>query len=111
MESPADAIRRRIRDCGFSASELSRRTGVKQPTITEFLRGKDIRLDTATKLMTYLNFRVTDVLVHGFLASKKSIQRLAKESDLSERTLLMFFIGAEDISEGSREKVEKALEK
>ena len=49
----ADLLRQRIRDCGLSARALVEPTGVKQQTISEFLRGKDIRLATAQKLMDY----------------------------------------------------------
>ena len=53
----ADVLRAKIRASGMSAKAIENETGVKQPTITEFLRGKDIRLVTAQRLMDY--FKVT----------------------------------------------------
>ena len=49
-----DALRRAIRDCGISASELERRTGVPQPTITRFQAGADMKLSTADRMAEYL---------------------------------------------------------
>lgn len=46
----ATLLRDTIRASGLSAAKLSELTGVTQPTITEFLRGKDLRLATAQKL-------------------------------------------------------------
>ena len=46
----AEILRKAIRESKTSAIALSKVTGVSQPTITEFLNGKDIRLDTAQKL-------------------------------------------------------------
>jgi transcriptional regulator with XRE-family HTH domain len=50
MTEFAETIRAAIRASGASALKLAKETGVSQPTITEFLRGKDVRLGTANKL-------------------------------------------------------------
>jgi transcriptional regulator with XRE-family HTH domain len=49
----ADVLREAIRKSGTSALQLSKETGVSQPSITEFLRGADMRLATAQKLADY----------------------------------------------------------
>lgn len=49
----AGLLRRLIRESGLSARKLAAETGVKQQTISEFLRGKDVRLGTAQKLMDH----------------------------------------------------------
>jgi predicted transcriptional regulator len=49
-----DALRRAISGCGISASEVARRTGVPQPTITRFLAGADMKLSTASILAAHL---------------------------------------------------------
>jgi len=55
MKPPIDdALRRAIRNCGVSASELERQTGVPQPTITRFLAGADMRISKAAKIAAYL---------------------------------------------------------
>ena len=46
----AEILRNRILASGLSARALAALTDVKQQTISEFLRGKDIRLATAQKL-------------------------------------------------------------
>jgi predicted transcriptional regulator len=48
------ALRRAIANCGHSANELAKRTGIPQPTITRFLAGADMKLSTATKIAAYL---------------------------------------------------------
>jgi predicted transcriptional regulator len=50
----ADTLRKAIRDSGYTAGELSRATGVPQPTITRFLSGADMRLSRAQKLASHL---------------------------------------------------------
>lgn len=50
-KGPAEILRAAIRKSGLSAMQICRETGVAQPTITEFLRGKDIKLKTAEALM------------------------------------------------------------
>ena len=58
-KSVADVLRKRILDSGLSAAALAKETGTKQPTLTEFLRGKDIRLEkTAQKLMDYFGLTI-----------------------------------------------------
>lgn len=49
----ADLLRDRIRKSGLSANRLGKLTGVTQQAISVFLKGKDIRLDTAQKLVDY----------------------------------------------------------
>jgi len=54
----ADVLRARIRKSGLSGAALAKETGTTQPTLTEFLRGRDIRLEkTAQRLMDY--FKIT----------------------------------------------------
>lgn len=55
----ADVLREAIRKSGLTALALSTETGVSQPTITEFLRGKDIRMTTADKLARRLGLALT----------------------------------------------------
>jgi plasmid maintenance system antidote protein VapI len=54
----ADILRQEIRESGKSANTLAKLTGVKQQRISEFLRGKDIRLDTAQKLFDYFRLEL-----------------------------------------------------
>ncbi len=56
----ADILREAIRKSGQSAGQLAELTGVSQPTITEFLRGKDMRLDTAQKLAEFLGLTLQE---------------------------------------------------
>lgn len=49
----ADVLRQKIRDSGLSANRLGKETGVTQQAISVFLKGKDIRLETAQKLVDY----------------------------------------------------------
>jgi plasmid maintenance system antidote protein VapI len=49
----ADILRQKIRDSGLSANRLGKLTGVTQQAISVFLKGKDIRLETAQKLVDY----------------------------------------------------------
>lgn len=50
----ATILREAILASGMSAGELWKLSGVSQPTITEFLRGKDIRLSTAEKIAAHV---------------------------------------------------------
>lgn len=54
----AEALREAIRKSGKSALELSKETGVPQPTISAFLLGRDMRLSRATKLANYLGLEL-----------------------------------------------------
>ncbi len=54
----ADILRKAITDSGLSALQLSKETGVSQPSITEFLRGKDMRLTNASKIAAYLGLEL-----------------------------------------------------
>lgn len=54
----AEVLREAIRKSGLSALALSKETGVSQPTITQFLRGFDLRLSTAQKLAKFLGLEL-----------------------------------------------------
>lgn len=54
----AEVLRKAIRKSGHSALHISEKTGVSQPTITEFLKGADIRLKTANRLADFLGLRL-----------------------------------------------------
>ena len=56
-----EALRDAIRNSGKTALVIWMATGVSQPTITEFLRGKDMRLKTAQKLAAYFNLELREV--------------------------------------------------
>lgn len=56
-----EVLRDVIRDSGKTALEIWMATGVSQPTITEFLRGKDMRLKTAQKLASYFGLELRPV--------------------------------------------------
>ena len=49
----SELLKKTIAESGLSANELWKLTGVSQPTISEFLRGKDIRHETAQKMADY----------------------------------------------------------
>lgn len=49
-EQIAEMLRQVIRDSEISGLQLSRETGIKQPTISMFLNGAGISLSTAQKL-------------------------------------------------------------
>ena len=49
-----DVLRRAIKDSGISASEIARKTGIPQPTITRFLAGADMRMSKAAEIAAYL---------------------------------------------------------
>lgn len=54
----ADVVRAAIRRSGITSLDLSRATGVPQPTITRFLRGRDMRLSRAQKLCDYFGLEL-----------------------------------------------------
>ena len=56
----ANRLRKAIADSGLNHAELSRQTGVPQPTINRFVNGADFRLETAEAVARYLGL----VLVH-----------------------------------------------
>ena len=58
--SLSDQLRAKIRESGKSANQLAREIGIPQPTITTFLNGKDVRLETANKLAVYFGLRLCD---------------------------------------------------
>lgn len=49
----AELLRGLIRESGLSLRELSRQTGIPQPRLTVFMGGKEIRTDTAQKLIDH----------------------------------------------------------
>lgn len=53
-----DVLRETIAKSGLSANQLAKASGVYQQTISEFLRGKDIRLQTAEKLAAYFGLEL-----------------------------------------------------
>ena len=64
-----DDVRQAIRESGLTQVEISRRTGIKQPTISEFLRGK-----SGGGLSRWL--QVLNIL--GLTAQKKSGEKTEK---------------------------------
>lgn len=54
----ADTLRTAIQKSGLSANELAAKTGVKQTTISGFLRGRDMRLSNATRIAIYLGLEL-----------------------------------------------------
>lgn len=54
----ADTLRAAIRKSGMSANALADETGVPQPTITRFLAGADMKLETASKIAAYLGLEL-----------------------------------------------------
>lgn len=54
----ADALRDAIRKSGLSANELAKRTGVKQTTISGFLRGRDMSMERGSKIAKYLGLQL-----------------------------------------------------
>ncbi len=56
----SEALRSAIEGSGKSANELSKLSGVPQPTITRFIAGTDMKLATAAKLAEVLNLELTE---------------------------------------------------
>lgn len=54
----AEQLRTAIRKRKETGLEIAIATGVPQASISDFLRGKDIRLATATKLANYLGLEL-----------------------------------------------------
>jgi hypothetical protein len=54
-----DVLRNAICQGGWSALELSKRTGVPRPHITGLLRGRDLRFSHAAKLAEFLGLELT----------------------------------------------------
>ena len=54
----ADMLREAFRASGISALALSKETGISQTRLSAFLRGADIRLITAQKLIDYFGIKV-----------------------------------------------------
>jgi predicted transcriptional regulator len=53
-----EVLKRAILRCKMSAGELSRAAGVPQQTISEFLRGRDMRMSRAEKIAAYLGLEL-----------------------------------------------------
>ena len=88
-----EALREEIRLSGMSANALSKVVDVKQQTISEFLRGKDIRAETAQKLIDYFQERTSGELVLAILGYEKSLRTLAKKAGMTDVELLRFLQG------------------
>ncbi len=56
-----EELRRAIRDSKTSALALSKLTGVPQPIISGFLKGRDIKLSTAEKLAAHFRLALKRV--------------------------------------------------
>ena len=54
----ADKLRAAIRKSGLSANELARQTGVKQTTISGFMRGRDMGIHRASKIAKFLGLEL-----------------------------------------------------
>lgn len=54
----ADTLRRAIRKSGKTALEIAIGAGVPQASLSDFLRGKDLRLQTAQKLCDYFGLEL-----------------------------------------------------
>jgi plasmid maintenance system antidote protein VapI len=54
----ADSLRLAIRESGQSATALADKTGVPQPTITRFLAGADMKLETAGRIAKHLGLEL-----------------------------------------------------
>lgn len=57
----AEELRRVIRECGQSARQLEKETGVPHPTITRFLAGADLRISNAAKLAAHLGVELKPI--------------------------------------------------
>jgi transcriptional regulator with XRE-family HTH domain len=53
-----DVLCEAVKKSGLSANQLAKETGVFQQTLSEFLRGKGIRLETAEKLAAYFGLEL-----------------------------------------------------
>lgn len=53
-----EILREAIRKSGLSANQLAKETGVKQTTISKFLRGGDMGLARASKIAAYLGLEL-----------------------------------------------------
>jgi hypothetical protein len=57
-ETLSSLLRDLITECGMGHNELSRKSGVPQPTISRFAAGADLRLSTADKLLKHLGISI-----------------------------------------------------
>jgi plasmid maintenance system antidote protein VapI len=58
--TPSERLRQSIRECKKSANQIARETGISQPTITTFLNGRDLRMETADKLAAYFGLELRE---------------------------------------------------
>lgn len=57
----SEQLRTAMLDSGLSVYAIAKGSGVTQPIVARFIsRERDIRLETADKLFTYLGMRATD---------------------------------------------------
>lgn len=100
----ADALREAIRKSGKSGYRLAQETTVKQQTISDFMRGKDIRLQGASILAKHFGLELceqpsenhlADVLRQAIIDSGKTAMQLAKETGVSQPTITEFLRGAD----------------
>lgn len=61
----ADALRTAILASGQSANEIAKETGVAQPLISRFLRGKDMGIMRAAKIAAYLGLELKNPKKRG----------------------------------------------
>ena len=54
----ADKLREAIRNSGQSSNEIAKAAGVPQTTISRFLRGKDMGIERASKVASYLGLEL-----------------------------------------------------
>lgn len=54
----ADTLRKAIAASGVPVLTLSKKCGVPQPRISDFMNGKDIRLKTAQKIADYFGLKL-----------------------------------------------------
>jgi hypothetical protein len=57
----SDQLRTAIRECGLSANELGKESGVPQPMITRFLNGSELRTNTVDKLAAYFRLELRPI--------------------------------------------------
>ena len=67
----SDVLRIEIEASGYSARKLGELSGVPQQRISQFLLGKDIRLQTADKLATSLGMMLVTIRTDATIAAPK----------------------------------------
>lgn len=61
MKSISAVLREAVSNCGLSQTQLSKETGVPQPTITRFVNGKHLQLQNADVLAAFLGFHLVPI--------------------------------------------------